>query len=389
MENKPHKIKVAQVITRMDWGGSPDIVRILCQQIDPDLFDNRLIMGNSTHLTMETKRFLHNLNTKVFSIYQLQRNINPFKDLIALIRLYRCFRREKFDIVHTHTAKAGALGRIAARLAGVPKVVHTSHGHNFYGYFGPIGSKIIIFVEKILTAMTDKITALTELERRDFITYKVSPQKKIMVFNSGVEFEKLRNIEIDPVNVRASLSVDEDEILISMIGRLEEVKGPEHLIEAAQIVLKKNAKVRFLFVGDGALRQSLETRCNQMGINDKVIFTGWRADVPQILSVIDILVLPSINEAVGRILLEAGALGIPVVATYVGGVPEIIKDHETGILVPPESPDEIADAVMTLINDPQQRKRMGETAKVWVDDKFSAGRMVSKITGLYNDLLKQ
>jgi glycosyltransferase involved in cell wall biosynthesis len=383
------KIKIAQVITRMDWGGSPDIVRLMCAQLDPQRYDNRLITGPSLHLSLETNKFLDRYRDQTQIVFSLKRDILPLDDLRALIELYRIFRREKFDIVHTHTAKAGVLGRLAARLAGIPHIIHTPHGHNFYGYFGPLGSKLVILIEKWLSLFTDKIMTLTELERKDYVTFRVCRPEKITVINSGIELEKFRNIQIDQTQKRAEFSIGPEEIVIGMMGRLEPVKGPEFLIEAAKAVIERIPKIKFLIVGEGSLRERLEERCYQLRIHDRVIFTSWREDIPEILSILDVVVLPSLNEAVGRILIEAGALGKPVVATYVGGIPEIVKDKETGILVSPKSVTDLAQALIALARDENRRNQMGQAARRWIDDKFSSTRMIAQIARLYEELLKE
>lgn len=383
-----NKIKVAEVITRMDWGGSPDIVRIICCYLNPDLYDITLVTGSTKSPSTKTKEFFEKFSPKIVVIPELKRNINPISDLAALIRLYLLFRRQNFDIVHTHTAKAGVLGRIAARFANVPNIIHTPHGHNFYGYFGPMKNKIIVILERLVACFTDKIMALTELEKADLITFKVSQPKKIVVINSGLQLDKFRKVDIDIIKKREELLVKSDEILIGMVGRLEPVKGPEYLIEAAKLVIKKFPKVKFLIVGEGTLRNKLESRCKNLGISDKFIFTGWREDITEILAVLDILVLPSLNEAVGRILIEAGACGVPVVATNVGGVPEIVKGGQTGILVPPKDPHSLSQAVISLLEDKEKRQRMGEAARSWVDDKFSAEIMVNKVSNLYQELMR-
>ena len=168
------KIKVAEVITRLDWGGSPDMVRIICSYLSPDLYDITLVTGPTEYPTVKTKEFIEKFNPKIIVISELKRNINPIGDLVALMRLYFLFRRQNFDIVHTHTAKAGVLGRVAAALSGRSVVVHTYHGHNFYGYFGLFFSKIIVFIEKFIACFTDKIIVFTPLEREDLLRFKIT-----------------------------------------------------------------------------------------------------------------------------------------------------------------------------------------------------------------------
>lgn len=382
------KIKIAQVITRMDWGGSPDIVRILCERLKSENYDVRLICGSTSYPSKETEDFFKKFKDSIFYITHLKRSINIFNDGFAVFSLYRLFRKERFDIVHTHTAKAGVLGRIAARCANVPHIIHTPHGHNFYGYFGPFISKMIVILEGFIAHITNKVIALTELEKKELVEFKVTQSEKIVVINSGLELDRYRKTNIDVRGKREQLKAEQDTTLIGMIGRLEPVKGPGYLIEAAKLVIEKFPKAKFLIVGDGTLRYKLESCCKDLGVFDKFIFTGWREDIPEILSVLDILVLPSLNEAVGRVLIEAGACGIPVVATNVGGVPGIVKDNETGILVPPKSSEALAHAIIALLKDEDKRQKMGEVAKNWIDDKFSSHRMVERISNLYIELMK-
>lgn len=383
-----NKIKVAQVITRLDRGGAPDIVSIIFTQLDPSRYELKLISGYTCQPSFKTCQLMKNLDAHILYIPQLRRQINPIWDIVALIKLYFLFQKEKFDIVHTHTAKAGALGRIAARLAGVPKVIHTPHGHNFYGYFGPGMSKIVILIERFIASFTDKIIVLTELEKRDLINFKIIPTKKIAVINSGLEIDAYHKIDVNISKKKEELQIDSEVTLVGMIGRLEPVKGPEYLIAAAKLVAENFPKVKFLIVGDGTLRGKLEADCKKLMISDKCIFTGWREDIPQILSILDILVLPSVNEAVGRILIEAGACGLPVIASNVGGVPGIVKDQETGILVPPKDPPSLAKAIINLLEDKEKRIKMGVAAKNWVDDKFKASKMVESISNLYTEVMK-
>ncbi|RJR21267.1 MAG: glycosyltransferase family 1 protein [Nitrospiraceae bacterium] len=382
------KIKIAQVITRLDWGGSPDIIRLVCKSLDPDRFDITLITGPSKNPSSMTENFLTEFKNRVITVPQLQRDVKPLDDIIALFRLYRLFRKEKFDIVHTHTAKAGALGRIAARLAGRAGVIHTSHGHNFYGYFGPAKSKLVIMAERFLTHFTDRITALTDLEKKDLSSYNVARPEKVDIINSGLELELYRNVKADKNGRRDKLGIKSGSVLVGMVGRLEQIKGPGYFIEAAVSVAEKCPQAEFLVVGEGSLRYKLESRCRELKISDRVTFTGWREDIPEILPGLDILVLPSLNEAVGRTLIEAGACGIPVVATKVGGIPEIVKDMETGILVPPGDADGLARALISLIEDNDKRQRMGEMARFWADDKFSASRMVASFSDLYESVCR-
>jgi len=377
------KLKVAEVITRMDWGGSPDIVRLICKHLDPNLYDIRLIVGPSVHPTQKTKDFLEEFKDKVITVNALKRNINPINDFAALGQLRETFKREKFDIVHTHTAKAGALGRLAARKAGVPIIIHTPHGHNFYGYFGFIFSKIIIAIERHLCRFTDKIICLTQLEKKDFIKFKVASQDKLALIPQGLELDEYKDATFDKDKLKKNLGLPLNEDVVGYIGRLEPIKGLDYLIAAVKLI---NNNVKFLIVGDGSLRERLGQKVKALGLSEKFIFTGWRSDIAQLLFLMDLLVLPSLNEAVGISLIQAQAMGVPVVASNVGGIPEIIRDNFTGILVPPANPQALAKAIAGLLNDKQKRLGMSKEAKAWIKGKFRVEDMINRISGLYQEL---
>lgn len=379
-------MKIAQVITRMDWGGSPDIVRITCERLSSLGHDIRLITGLTKNPSRKTNEFLARFSGKTAIIPQLKRDIRLFSDCAALARLYLLFRREKFDVVHTHTAKAGALGRIAANLAGVKVIVHTPHGHNFYGYFNPFFSRLIIIIEKALAFFTARIIALTELERADYLKYGVARGDKVDLIYFGLELDKFIYAGADKQGVKRSLGIKSDEMIVGMVGRLEEVKGPGFFVEAAILALKDFPRAKFFLVGEGSMRCQLEKRVKESGQEEKIIFTGWREDVPEILSILDILVLPSLNEAVGIVLIEAQAEGVAVIASRVGGVAETIKDGYTGTLVPCANPIALARAIEELLNYPEKRKVMGERGRAWVGDRFDAQEMARRISDLYLEL---
>ncbi len=385
--NNTRKIKIAQVITRMDWGGSPDVLRIICQNFDPEIYDLWIFIGRTKHPTDKTRLFLDAFKERITFIAELRREVNLWKDWQAFWKLFGKFKQERFDIVHTHTAKAGALGRLAAKMAGIPVIIHTPHGHNFYGYFNGFISRVIILIEKVLAVFTDRLIALTELEKQDYLKFRVADEQKTVLVYIGLELDKF--LANNANKVKGSFSINNREKVVGYVGRLDPIKGAQFFVEAARLCLQKNTALKFILVGEGILRKELEVKVTLWGLNDKIVFTGWRDDIPDIMSILDILVLPSLNEAVGIVLIEAQSLGVPVVASNVGGIAEIIKDKQTGILVEPADPQAIAEAVKELLDNPQKMLAMSDAAKNRVKDRFKAENMVQATLNIYQDVLKE
>lgn len=383
------KIKIAHIITRMDRGGAPDIVRILFERLDPALFELTLIYGQTVLPSEKSREFIRALGVKAIFIPELRREIHPFFDALAFVWLVKILKRGKFDLVHAHTAKAGVLGRIAAKLAGVRGVVYSTHGHVFYGYFGGLGSILVVLAERCGSLFCDKIHVLTGLEKKDLLKFRICPEDKIEVIYSGVEFEALRLAPSMPCDVSGAGREHKNVYRVGMVGRLEPVKGPGYFIEAAQIVFASLPATEFFVVGDGSMRAELEKLVLEHGLNHKIIFTGWLEDTAGLIKTLDLLVLPSLNEAVGRSLLEAQAAGVPVVATRVGGVPEVIREGITGVLVEPKNSQQLARAILGLLQDENRRREMGEAAKTWVDERFSDRVMVEKFANLYLALIRR
>lgn len=380
------KIKVAEIITRMDWAGSPDIIRIICGSLSADKYDIKLITGRTAYPSAGTKEFLEKFKKNVIVVPFLRRDINPFFDALALFSLYRILARERFDIIHTHTAKAGALGRLAAHLAGNRHIIHMPHGHNFYGYFNPVMSGLVIMAERALSNITDKFLLLSELEKDDMARFGVAKGEKVKIVLSGIDLKIKDSGPKDASLKKKEFGFVTGQKIVGMVSRLEPVKGPEYFIEAAVKVAKKIDSARFLVVGEGSLRKKLEDKAESAGIGGKIVFTGWRDDVLDIISFMDILVQPSLNEAIGRVLLEAQGLGVPVIATRVGGIPAVVRGNITGILVPSKDPDKLALAVCGLLEDDERRTGMSKAAREWIDEKFSSKKMAGEIDSLYTEM---
>jgi len=383
----PDKIKVLHIITRLDKGGSAENTFLTVKGLDKKRYDVTLMSGPVQDPSQERRSQVEECGIQYIHNPVLVRNINMVYDAIALFKICRFLTKEKFDVVHTHTSKAGLLGRFAAKFAGAPLVVHTPHGHVFFGYFGPLKTKIFILLEKLANRMTDKIVALTHREKADYISYRTCPEEKITVIHSGIELNKLQEYTLaEKTKLKKEVGLPEDSFVVGTVGRLVPVKGPEFLIKASQTIIPAHPNTYFLFAGDGPLKKDLQKKAKEAGEEKNIVFLGWRDDIAHILSVFDVFCLPSLNEGMGRVLVEAMAHGIPIVASEVGGIPDLITPGKNGFLVPPKNPEELAKHIQILIEDENKRRKMGEAGKKMAP-RFSHDTMVKNIAELYEELL--
>jgi glycosyltransferase involved in cell wall biosynthesis len=380
------KLKVLYLITRLDKGGSAEDIFITAIGLDRRKYEVTLMSGPVEDPGQDRKKEIEECGIRHIFIPELVRNIKLFKDLIAFLKIYRVLRKEKFDIVHTHTSKAGFLGRLAAKLARVPIIIYTPHGHVFFGYFSSLKTKIFILLEKLASPLADKIVAKTNREKEDYISYKITSERRLAIICSGIDLNRFKELSSDEkLKIKKELGIPENSLVVGTAGRLVPVKGPEFLIEASKIIVSKYPDTYFLFAGDGPLRQSLEKKACRMGVKKNIIFLGWRDDVSKIISIFDIFVLPSLNEGMGRVLVEAMALRKPIVASCVGGIPDLVAHGKNGFLVPPKNPMELAKHIQLLLEDRGEREKMGSAGQETIFN-FSKERMIEDTESLYEEL---
>jgi glycosyltransferase involved in cell wall biosynthesis len=391
------KVKVLHVITRFDKGGAAENTLLTTLGLDKNKYEVVLIKGLSleSEMSAEERTSLDEglkqaelIGIGVITVPSLVRRINPVIDLQALFRLYRLFLQEKPAIVHTHTSKAGILGRWASFFARVPIVVHTPHGHIFYGYHEKVKTKVFILIEKVTAIITDRIIALTKREKEDHIQFNISKPYKFTVIHSGVNLEDFSKSFDNNKELKKELGIPITDSIVGTVGRLVEIKGHRYLLDAARLVLNKMPNTTFLLIGDGYLMTELISHTYALGIENKVIFAGWRSDVPQLINTFDIFVLPSLNEGMGRVLVEAMAMGKPIVASDIGGIPDLVKDGANGILFSPRDVDAMAKGILKLLLDRELRRKMGNEGKKLAYPAYDTSVMVRKIEGLYEKLLR-
>jgi glycosyltransferase involved in cell wall biosynthesis len=381
-------IRVMRVIARLNIGGPAIHTILLTAGLDPAQFESTLVTGVEAAHEGNMLDLAAQKGVQPLVIPQLGREINPLKDWGTLIKLYRLFRDQRPHIVHTHTAKAGTVGRLAARLAGVPIVVHTFHGHVFHDYFGPLQTRVFIEVERLLAALSDRIVTVSEGQRRELAAYGIASLDKIAVVPLGFELDALLNCEALRGQLRRELGVPEETALVGIVARLTAIKNHRLFLDAAKLIMEAGREAMFLIVGDGELRAELEAYVAELGLAERVIFTGWRRDLPHIYADLDVVALSSLNEGTPVSLIEAMAAAKPVVATKVGGVPDIVLDKKSGYLVQSkEDAEGLAKGILDLLRAPDRAREMGLAGRAAVHPKYASETLLANVEKLYLELL--
>ena len=380
------RVRVLHVITRLIVGGAQENTLLTVAHLDRMGYRVALTSGPTTgpEGTLEDHIPPH---IPFERIPELIRDPHPVNDVLALRQLYALMRRGRYHIVHTHTTKAGLLGRIAARLARVPIVVHTPHGHAFHGYLNSAGSRALQWVERWLADWTDRIICLTEAERQDHLRFRAGPPAKFGVIHSGVEIERFRQARLaSSQSARRVLGLSENGPIVGCVARLVPVKGVLHLLEAVPLVRAAVPQAAVVFVGDGPLRAELERRAADLRLGGAVVFLGLRRDIEDIVALCDVIVLPSLNEGMGRAAVEAFAAGRPVVGSRISGIQDVVADGQTGFLVPPGDPEALAGAIVRCLTNPALTDAMGRRAQAEAE-RYGVVPMITKIDRLYTELL--
>jgi len=385
----PEKLRVLRAITRLNIGGPAIHAILLTRGLQNERFSSVLVTGlEGPHEgSMRDLATKHGVEPRV--LRELGREVSPLNDLRATLAMYRMIRGSRPDIVHTHMAKAGTAGRLAARLARVPIVVHTFHGHTFHSYWGPVKSAAFLQIERTLGAMTDRVIAVGDAQKADIAHYGVAPLTKIQTIPLGLEIEPMLEAERQRGRLRAELGIGADRPLIGIVARLVPIKAHEVLLEAAPIIRAAVPESTFLIIGDGERRADLESLARQLGVADATRFLGWRDDMREVYADLDVVTLCSNNEGSPVALIEALAAARPVVSTRVGGVPNVVADGESGLLVPPRDPAAFAEAVIALLRDPGRAARLGQAGRKAVFPKHASTRLVQDVERLYLELARE
>ena len=384
-------IRVLQIITRMILGGAQEHALLLAEGLDrlPDYevtFISGVDQGREGELLSRTRETTH-----LIVVPELGRNINPFSDVVALWKLYCLIRRGRYHVVNTHSSKAGVLGRIAAKMAGTPIVVHTLHGLGLNDYQPWVINRLWWAVKKFCAPMTDHYASVSNIISQKAINLGIARPEKFSTIYTGMELDWFLNAKVDPLAVRREFGIPPDALVVGKVARLVAQKGHEHVVAAAPEIVKRYPQVRFLFVGDGDCFEQVRESARALGLLDNFVFAGLvpRERIPEMIAAMDVFIHMGLWEGLPRVLPQALAMGKPCVAFDVDGNPEVVIPGKTGYLVRAGDTVELAEAVSRLLGDPQLRARMGESGRRQVDPAFRTETMVRETAALYARLMKQ
>jgi glycosyltransferase involved in cell wall biosynthesis len=379
---RPTRPRLLTVLTRMDVGGVPDHVIALYANI-ADRYE--LWLACREVIPQHAAR-LEQLGVRV-ELIDFARAPSPLRDIRALIRLVRFIRRHRFDILHSHMSKGALLGGLAGRIARVPIVVHTAHGFGWLALRNPLLRGLFWVYDRTLYALTlDRLFIVSEIQRQRLIADRMVKRERTNTIFNGIDADAVRLAARTGVT-RAELGVPEDAVLVVAVNRLVAFKAVHTLIDAVHELGRDAGALHVVVAGDGDLRPQLERQIAALGLQDRVRLIGWRDDAPRIIALADVFALSSVAEGMPLAIMRAMALGKPVVANAVDGVPELVVDGETGLLVPPRDPVAFASALRRMIEDPEMRRRFGEAGRRRVDALFTQRSMAETAHRLYRELL--
>lgn len=393
--------KIIRILNRLAVGGPLLNASYLTKYMAPE-FETMLVVGEKESHEKDASFVTDALGIQPVFIPEMGRSIDPRKDYIAYKKMKRLIADFKPDIVHSHAAKPGAIGRMAARAMNVPVIVHTYHGHVFHSYFHPLKTKLFINIERKLGRKTDAIVAISQQQKKELtMDFNIAAENKFRVIPLGLDLDKFQaNREEKRQAFRSSFGIHDGEVVLTITGRLVPIKNQVLFLDGIKHLLQNSQqKIKAFIVGDGESRMQLEEKARKLGVgfstekdtlhNQPLVFTSWRNDIDHINAGSDIIVLTSFNEGTPVSLIEAQAAGKPVVSTRVGGIGDVVKENETGLLSDTNDTITFCNNLLRMTEDKELRCKFGQAGEQYVTTRYSYRRLVTDMAALYNELLNR
>ena len=385
------KIKIAHIIARMITGGADENTLFTMEGLNKNKYEVDLITGEELDKSIFGK--VKNNNFNIIQIKGLKWKLNFWYDPIVLFKLIKLLKKKRYDIVHTHTTKAGILGRIAAGITGVPIIVHGLHGSTFEAFDSGLLNWLLFCFEKLTGRFTDAYVSVSKVLSETYIKKGIGKKENYHTVYSGMELDTFYGVrgKINCRKKQMDLGIDSEDFVIGNVARLEMRKGHKFLIDAFEKVIeeRKGCSLKLLIIGEGEEKENLENYVKKANLGDKIIFTGYREDVEELMALMDIFVLTSLREGLPRVLVQTAAVGIPSVAFNVDGVSEIIMDNYNGFLVEVKDLEQLENRIVRYINNKELVLLHGRNGREFVENKWSIEGMVDRIDKIYQKLITE
>lgn len=385
-------VRVMRVIARLNMGGPALHVSYLSAGLIERGYETTLVSGTLARGESSMSFVADNLGVRVVPLAELGREISPVRDVVAAWKLAKLIRKERPQILHTHTAKAGTIGRLAALMSGPARpavVVHTFHGHVLRGYFDPFRAAAFRLLEKGLARASTALVAVSPEVRDELVRLHVAPESKFVVVRLGIELEK--RVHADPglrEESRRLLGVTPHRFFVGWVGRMTGVKRVDDVLLGFARLREQGVDAVLGLIGDGPDRDGMERKAKELGVIRHCLFLGYQEEVAPYYAAFDAVMLPSANEGTPVSVIESLAAGVPVVATRVGGVPDVVRDGEDGYLVDAGDFTALGDRLADLARDPERRRAMGAAARSRILERYAVDRLIGDIDDLYRSLLE-